>query len=185
MASLRLLTPQDESMILEWRNSDAVAPYMLRDTLISQEDHHHWFGGILIDTDRALFRVMEHEGIPCGFVSLSRIDVQECSCEWGGYLSPHVPRGAELGRTLMYLSIMIAFDQLGLHQIVVEVIIDNNAAMKLYASMGFVWCETKINRAERKHGPVDVFMMSLQRDDWNSLKDDLESRLIMRNLISE
>lgn len=58
MASLRHLTPQDESMILEWRNSDAVAPYMLRDTVISEEEHHKWFGQILADTDSAVFRVL-------------------------------------------------------------------------------------------------------------------------------
>lgn len=82
MASLRHLTPQDESMILEWRNSDAVAPYMLRDTVISEEEHHKWFGQILADTDSAVFRVLEHEGASCGLASLSTINTDKLSADW-------------------------------------------------------------------------------------------------------
>ena len=83
MASLRLLTPHDESMVLDWRNSAAVAPFMLRDTLISQEEHHRWFGQILHDTDNAVFRIMEHEGVSCGLASLTHLDTEGRSAEWG------------------------------------------------------------------------------------------------------
>ena len=83
MASLRLLTPHDEPMILEWRNSAAVAPYMLRDTLISQEEHHRWFGQILNDSDVAVFRIMGHEGVSCGLASLTHLDTKGRSAEWG------------------------------------------------------------------------------------------------------
>lgn len=185
MAALRLPNLNDELMILKWRNSEAVAPYMLRDTFISQEEHHRWFEKILTDTDSGLFRIMEHEGLPCGLVSLSRIDIQELSCEWGGYLSPDTPRGVGLGRTLMYLSIMIAFNHLALKRIVVEVIVGNDAAISLYGSMGFIPDKTKVKRFERQNGPAEVIVMSLERDDWNSLKDRVRSLLMANKLISE
>ena len=185
MAALRLPKPNDELMILKWRNSEAVAPYMLRDTVITPEEHQRWFEKIINDTDHELFRILEHEGITCGFVSLSQISLKVHSCEWGGYLSPDTPRGVGLGRTLMYLSIAIAFSHLGLDQIMVEVIVDNRAAINLYESMGFVRDKTIVNRAERQHGPADVIVMLLNQNDWNSLKDDFRSQLITRNLISE
>lgn len=183
MASLRLLTPQDESMILEWRNSDAVAPYMLRDTLISQEEHHRWFGQILHDTDFAVFRIMEHEGVSCGLASLSPINTEKLSGEWGGYLAPHIPRGSGLGKTLMYLSLTTAFSHLRLNLVQVEVIVGNDAAIGLYDSIGFIRGETIFNRAEHKNGPVDVIAMSLTRDDWNARRDEVKMFLLTNNLI--
>ena len=185
MASLRLLAPHDESMILEWRNSAAVAPYMLRDTLISEEEHQRWFGQILHDTDVAVFRIMEHEGVSCGLASLTHIDTDECSAEWGGYLAPEVRRGSGLGKALMYLSVTAAFHQLGLNQILVEVIVGNDAAIGLYESIGFVRGETIFNRAEHKNGPVDVIAMSLTRDDWNARRDEVKKFLVMNSLIIE
>ena len=185
MASLRHLTPQDESMILEWRNSTSVAPYMLRDTLISEEEHRKWFGQILTDTDFALFRIMEHEGVSCGLMSLSHIHPDKLSGEWGGYLAPHVPRGSGLGKTLMYLSVNAAFNQLGLNQIQVEVIVGNDVAIGLYESLGFLRGETIVNRAERKNGSVDVITMSLKRDSWNIRKLEVKKLLVASNLITE
>lgn len=183
MASLRHLTPQDESMILEWRNSDAVAPYMLRDTVISEEEHHRWFGQILHDTDFAVFRIMEHGGVSCGLASLSRIDTEGLSAEWGGYLAPEIPRGSGLGKALMYLSVSVAFNEFELNQVLVEVIVGNDAAIGLYESIGFTRGETIFNRAEHKNGPVDVIAMSLTRENWNVCGDEVKTLLVANNLI--
>ena len=172
-------------MVLEWRNSAAVAPFMLRDTLISQEEHHRWFGQILHDTDIAVFRIMEHEGVARGLASLTRIDTERLSAEWGGYLAPEVRRGSGLGKALMYLSVTAGFHQLELNQILVEVIVGNGAAIGLYESIGFVRGETIFNRAEHKNGPVDVIAMSLTRDDWNARRDEVKMFLVTNNLIIE
>ena len=185
MTSLRLLTPQDESMILEWRNSDAVAPYMLRDTLISQEEHHRWFGQILHDTDFAVFRIMEHGGVSCGLASLNPINTDKLSGEWGGYLAPHVPRGSGLGKTLMYLSLTMAYSHLRLNLIQVEVIVGNDAAIGLYESIGFLRGETIFNRAEHRNGLVEVIAMSLDQVNWNLRKDEVREFLVANNLITE
>ena len=184
MASLRLLTPQDEIVILEWRNSDAVAPYMLRDTLISQEEHQRWFEKILQDTDVAMFRIMEHEGVSLGLASLSRMDKEELSAEWGGYLAPDVPRGSGFGKALMYLSVSVAFNEFRLNRITVEVLVGNNAAIGLYESIGFIQEDTIFNRAKQKNGYVDVIVMSLTRDTWNARRDQVESLLLANNLIN-
>jgi UDP-4-amino-4,6-dideoxy-N-acetyl-beta-L-altrosamine N-acetyltransferase len=185
MASLRLLTPHDESMVLEWRNSAVVAPFMLRDTLISQEEHHRWFGQILHDTDIAVFRIMEHEGVACGLVSLTRMDTEKLSAEWGGYLAPEVRRGSGLGKALMYLSLSVAFNESELDRVLVEVIVGNDTAIGLYESIGFTRGETIVNRAEHKNGPVDVIAMSLTRKNWNVRSDEVKKFLVTNNLIIE
>ena len=183
MASLRLLTPHDESMVLDWRNSAAVAPFMLRDTLISQEEHHRWFGQTLHDTDNAVFRIMEHEGVSCGLASLSHINMEGLSAEWGGYLAPEAPRGSGLGKALMYLSVSVAFNTFDLNRVSVEVIVGNDVAIGLYESVGFTRGETIFNRAEHKYGPVDVIAMSLTRENWNVRSDEVKTLLVANSLI--
>ena len=185
MASLRFLSPQDQSMILNWRNSESVAPYMLRDTPITHEEHHNWFGHVLLDSDFAVVRIMEHEGICCGLVSISNINNKERSADWGGYLAPDVPRGSGLGKALMYLSVEVAFNQLDLSRILVEVIVDNAAAIRLYESIGFIRVQTIVNRAEQQRGFIDVVQMSLDQDDWHHRREAVETQLVAQNLLSK
>jgi UDP-4-amino-4,6-dideoxy-N-acetyl-beta-L-altrosamine N-acetyltransferase len=185
MASLRFVSPQDQSMILDWRNSEAVAPYMLRDTPISTEEHQNWFGQVLLDSDFAVFRIMEHEGVDCGLVSISNIDNQERSADWGGYLAPDAPRGSGLGKALMYLSVEVAFNQLNLNRILVEVIVDNSAAIGLYESIGFIPVQTIVNRTEQKRGFVDVVQMSLDQHNWNLRRGAVKKQLVENILLAD
>jgi UDP-4-amino-4,6-dideoxy-N-acetyl-beta-L-altrosamine N-acetyltransferase len=185
MVTFRRPTPEDAQMVLEWRNSDAVAPYMLRDDPISQVEHQLWFSNILVDTDTAIYRIMEDVGAPRGFISLTRLDHSQKSCEWGGYLAPHVRRGAGVGKAMMYLSAVTAFEQLEMTQMVVEVIIGNGAAIGLYESIGFSQERIIFNRAQRKDGPVDVIQMSLKRTDWDQRKDTIKLSLLESGLFIE
>jgi RimJ/RimL family protein N-acetyltransferase len=84
----------------------------------------------------------------------------------------------------MYLSVSVAFTDLELKQVLVEVIVGNDAAVGLYESVGFIRGETIFNRAEHKHGPVDVIAMSLTRDDWDERKDEVKTLLVANNLIN-
>jgi UDP-4-amino-4,6-dideoxy-N-acetyl-beta-L-altrosamine N-acetyltransferase len=185
MVTFRRPNPHDALMLLEWRNSDAVAPYMLRDDPIPQVEHQLWFANILVDADSAIYRIMEDGGVPSGFISLTRLDYSQRSCEWGGYLAPHVRRGAGLGKAMMYLSAETAFEQLEMSQIIVEVIIGNNAAIGLYESIGFLQEQIIFNRAQRTDGSVDVIQMTLQRTDWDQRKGTIKLSLLESGLFIE
>jgi RimJ/RimL family protein N-acetyltransferase len=84
----------------------------------------------------------------------------------------------------MYLSVSVAFTDLELKQVLVEVIVGNDAAIGLYESIGFIRGETIFNRAEHKNGPVDVIAMSLTRDDWDERRDEVKTLLVANNLIN-
>ena len=184
MATFRLPTSKDSLMVLEWRNSDAVAPYMLRADPIPQDEHEHWFSNILLGSDTAIHRIMEDAGMPSGFMSLTHLDYKHQTCEWGGYLAPSVRRGIGLGKALMYLSALEAFETLDMNQIVVEVITGNTAAIGLYESVGFTIERTILNRSHHNHVPVDVLVMTLQRSTWEEQRAAIEASLIERDLLN-
>jgi UDP-4-amino-4,6-dideoxy-N-acetyl-beta-L-altrosamine N-acetyltransferase len=182
MLKLRPPHLSDESLILEWRNSPEVAPYMLRDTVISQDEHHDWFTRVIEDNQYSVVRVLEDSGQHLGLVSLTHINQEDRSCEWGGYLAPGTSRGTGLGRALLYLSLKHAFENLKLKLIKIEVIVGNEPARRLYESCGFEFVELITNRAERGTGAVDVLRYHLTLEMWTKVCVNIRSDLIKRGL---
>jgi RimJ/RimL family protein N-acetyltransferase len=86
---------------------------------------------------------------------------------------------------MMYISAETAFEKLEMSQIIVEVIIGNNAAIGLYESIGFLQEQIIFNRAQRTDGSVDVIQMTLQRADWDQRKDAIKLSLLESGLFIE
>lgn len=158
----------DLDRVLEWRNSPEVAAFMYRDDPIPPEEHAAWFPTTMRDRAGARFRVAESVSTPVGWMSLTKIDTRNRSCEWGGYLAPGAPRGMGLGRAMLLASLDMAFTELGMNRVVVEVIVGNDRALHLYESVGFVREGLLRERAWQSGGPRDVICLSLLSRDWQS-----------------
>lgn len=166
MILLRLPVLADMDRVLEWRNSPEVATYMYRDDPIAASEHAEWFPTTLSDSPTSRYRVAEIEGKPVGWLSLTRIDRRNRSCEWGGYLAPSVSRGAGVGRKILGLSLEMAFGELGLNRVVVEVLEGNDRALGLYESLGFRREGLLRERAWQTAGPRDVITMAILASEW-------------------
>lgn len=164
-------------MVLKWRNSPQVAPYMLRDTPITEAEHHEWFSKAKIDSQVSIIRILEDGDQPLGLVSLSNINNVEGTCDWGGYLAPTISRGGGLGKALLYMSINFAIEELNIDTLKVEVIVGNENAIRLYESCGFKFRQLIEHRVVRLSGPVDVLEYSLNRTRWISTKGEVRKRL--------
>ena len=166
MLALRLPRPSDSDLVLEWRNSPDVARFMYRDDPIPATEHANWFPSTLFDGPNTCYRVAEWNGRPSGWISLSRIDRRNRSCEWGGYLAPSAPRGTGIGRHMLAASLDLAFTGLGLHRLVVEVLDGNDRAIGLYKALGFTHEGVLRQRAWQSTGPRDVIIMSILATEW-------------------
>lgn len=162
---LRPLLPDDEPRILKWRNHPDVARFMYRDTPISAEEHAAWFASACADSDEAVHRIALLEGAPVGVSSLTQIDYANSQCEWGGYLAPDVFRGQGLGRQMLEAALSMAFVDLGMQRVFVEVITTNQRAHALYRAVGFELVETIHGRVIRSTGPIDVHRMVASRPE--------------------
>lgn len=157
----------DADVVLSWRNSVEVARFMYRDDPIDPFEHHVWMKSAVVDTPRARFRIAEDESQPIGFMSLTSIDGRHRSCEWGGYLAPTTPRGRGIGEGLLRLGLDMAFGDLDLNRVTVEVLTGNSRAVALYEKVGFVREGLLRQRAWQTTGPRDAFLMSILRSEWN------------------
>lgn len=168
MFSSRNLELADAQNLLEWRNSDSVAPFMFNDRPIRFAEHLSWVEQNLQDEPTGLRRIFIANGQPSGFFSLTSIDITNRSCVWGGYLAPEVPRGRGYGKAMMDESLRIAFEDLDMHRVVVEVIVGNDRAIALYESAGFRREGVLRDRAQQSHGYVDVVIMGILDSEWTS-----------------
>lgn len=155
-------------MVHDWRNHESVARHMYRDSMIPFDEHSRWFSQVLADSPSSRYRVFEADGNPIGWMSLTRIDMGTQSCEWGGYLAPDCPRGRGLGRAMMALSLDLAIVEMGLNRVVVEVLVENSPAIRLYESIGFVLEGRLRERAKQSNGVKDAFLYSVLSSEWLS-----------------
>ncbi|CAB4707229.1 MAG: UDP-4-amino-4,6-dideoxy-N-acetyl-beta-L-altrosamine N-acetyltransferase [Actinobacteria bacterium] len=184
MVLLRAVHIEDEEKILTWRNSPDVAAFMYRDDPISPAEHSHWFQSIISDTESSVVRVLEHNSVASGLSSLSKIDLRHKSCEWGGYLAPNIDRGGGIGRAMLFLALQQAFEELELNRVVVEVLVGNHTALKLYESIGFVREGYLRERAWHTSGPIDVISLSMLRKDWKNIEEKTRLDLVNRGLVN-
>lgn len=184
MVQLRNVILEDETKILTWRNSPEVAAFMYRDDPISPAEHSRWFKSIINDTNSSVVRVLEHNSVASGLSSLSRIDLRHKSCEWGGYLAPDIDRGGGIGRAMLFLALQQAFEEFELNRVVVEVLVGNQTALKLYESIGFVREGYLRERAWHASGPIDVISLSMLRNDWKNIEEKTHLELVNRGLVN-
>jgi UDP-4-amino-4,6-dideoxy-N-acetyl-beta-L-altrosamine N-acetyltransferase len=166
--SLRPLKSEDSSILYHWRNSPSVSQFMYRDDPIEIEDHLRWFNSVYQDTAQSRYRIAEWNSQAVGLVSLTKIDLRQKTCEWGGYLGPEAQRGLGLGKEMIVSSLDIAFTELELNRVTVEVLVTNHRAIKLYESVGFVREGVLRERAIHADGPLDAIILSILRREWRS-----------------
>jgi UDP-4-amino-4,6-dideoxy-N-acetyl-beta-L-altrosamine N-acetyltransferase len=149
-----------------------VAQFMFRDDPIEMEDHLGWFSRACLDSSQAMYRIVEWNSEAVGLVSLTNIDTRHKSCEWGGYLGSEAQRGLGIGKAMILKSLNIAFSELKLNRVAVEVLSDNHQAMKLYESVGFVREGTLRDRAIHATGARDAIIFSILKREWSSRQRD-------------
>ena len=174
--ALRPLAAADGARVLAWRNSQAVAPFMYTDRLITAGEHASWMGATLTAGDRRYW-IIELEGAPVGLANLARIDHENARCEWAYYLADPAVRGRGVGAVVELAVLDHVFGPLRLHKLWCEVLLDNEAVWRLHESFGFRR-EALYRDHVRKAGAWrDVVGLGLLADDWAAARPACAERL--------
>ena len=134
--SLRRMSESDLAQVLEWRNTDRIRGSMFMDRVILWEQHQAWYRRIK-DDPSTVYLIFEYWGVPAGVVNFSRLDSHHRKGEWGFYLgSDDLPRGT--GTIMGKLGLKFAFEELGLHKLIGEALVANEASVNFHLKLGFV-----------------------------------------------
>ncbi|MCE3290110.1 MAG: flmH [Caulobacter sp.] len=174
--TLRPLTAEDGETVLAWRNSEAVAPYMYSEHVITPQEHAGWLARALEADDRR-FWIIELDGAGVGLASLVRIDRDNSKCEWAYYLADPATRGRGVGAVVEYLVLSFVFERLGLNRLWCEVFLDNEAVWKTHEGFGFRR-EALLRDHVRKGGVFrDVVGLGMLKADWPASKAAAREKL--------
>jgi len=137
---LRLLSRDDLSTTLAWRNQQEIRKWFFQSERISDETHRAWFEDYLLKENDAVYIIVEKiRSIPVGQISVYHIDFETRRAEFGRLMiGASEARGKGLAKEATKLLVEFAVNVLQLLEIYLEVYSDNSPAIAIYESCGFV-----------------------------------------------
>lgn len=120
-------------MILKWRTSDFVTRYMYTDIEYNLEKQNQWYETIRNESD-SYYWVVTYKNQPIGFVSITSIHARDKRAYWNFYIGD--PTFGMLGGFIGPYVYNYAFQQLGLHKLMGEVMEENVGVRKMHIKQG-------------------------------------------------
>lgn len=160
-------TAEFADCVLRWRNDPDILGQLCSERAPTREEHEQWLARL--DERRREFVVLDAgTSQPLGTASLSDVDARSGQAELGILIGEKSAWGRGIGRAAILALLKVAFDELVLHRVYLRVFPDNERALRLYASAGFVR-EGLLREAVRKDGRFrDLVVMSILDREWRA-----------------
>lgn len=159
------LKPAEAEMVRRWRNSAGVRRWMYSSQKITKAEHAAFCAKIKTDKENGYWLAKgPGRAAFSGVVYLNRVDRVASSAYLGVYANPESDapgRGTELMRALTWL----AFHELGLKTLKLEVFADNLKATTFYRRCHFR--TVRLLKGSPRSAGVAVRVMLLDRKEWS------------------
>ncbi len=153
------LSGKDIEMIRMWRNHPDVRIWMYSQHEIEEKEHISFIESLKKSYGNAYWLV-KSESDYLGVLYLNRINLRHKHAYMGLYANPF-QKTSGAGKILGRLVIRLAFDILDLHTLKLEVMEDNERAIKLYTKLGFKE-EGRLKEFINRNGRwIDVIVMGI------------------------
>lgn len=166
----------DKAPLREWRNKPEVTRWGYSNHVISEEEHNAWFDAMLADASKVYWKIVA-DGVEVGSVFLTGVSSQGSSCEWGMYLADVNARGKGVAQAACVLSFRYAFNELAVDVVKCEAVAQNENAIGLYESVGYVRTGLQTNAVKRDNEMLSVVTLELTRDSWNISESNVLQKL--------
>ena len=166
----------DRASLREWRNDPAVSKWMYTNHEIGEAEHNAWFDAMLADVSKVYWKIVA-DGVAVGAVFLAGVSSQGSSCEWGMYLADVNTRGKGVAQAACALSFRYAFNELAVDAVKCEAVAQNENAIGLYESVGYVRTGIQIDAVQRGGEMLSVVTLELTRKSWNMSESSVLQKL--------
>ena len=166
----------DRASLREWRNDPAVSKWMYTNHEIGEAEHNAWFDAMLADVSKVYWKIVA-DGVAVGAVFLTGVSIQGKSCEWGMYLADVNTRGKGVAQAACALSFRYAFNELAVDAVKCEAVAQNENAIGLYESVGYVRTGIQIDAVQRGGEMLSVVTLELTRKSWNMSESSVLQKL--------
>lgn len=140
--AIRQLEEGDIERLRVWRNNPDNSKYLRKIKYITEEMQRKWYENYLKNDDEMAFAIVENQCIHEVVGSVSLYNFCDKRAEFGKILiGNEKAHGKKIGYTATRAVLQIAFEVLGLDEVVLECNNDNLAAIRVYEQAGFVLSE--------------------------------------------
>ena len=130
------LSGEEKKMVRSWRNHENIRKWMYSGSIISLEDHAKFLNQLKEDDKNFYWIVVNKDCAYIGTIYLNRMDFNNRHTYMGIYSNPY--SGLKNKGTLLFQSIRkLAFKFAKLHTLKLEVMDNNQKAIKFYKKSGF------------------------------------------------
>lgn len=159
---LREIEEEDLEIVVIWRNDPEILKWLFSYLPLSMSKQRRWYHKYVEDRTQQTFVIEAKGKIPVGTVGLSHIDYRNQIAELGILIDKDWQHKG-IGREALNLLIEFAWNEMNMRKIKALVFKENEAAINLYKSCGFVE-EGILKKEIFKNGEFkDVVIMALMR----------------------
>lgn len=135
---LKEIEKEHTSLIVKWRNNPKVQSNFIFQEIFTDEMHNNWMD-LKVKTGEVIQYIIFEKitDRPIGSVYLRDVDYNNEKAEYGIFIGEDDARGKGYGSEAAQLICQYAFDQMGLHKIMLRVFARNVGAIKSYEKAGF------------------------------------------------
>ena len=130
------LNDEEKELVRNWRNHNGVRRWMYSDHIISREEHSMFIDGLKKDNKNFYWLAKNKDEKYMGVIYLNKVDFDNKNAYLGIY-SEQTSRLSGSGKLLIECLGKLSFDILDLHSLKLEVIENNDRAIRFYEKSGF------------------------------------------------
>ena len=168
---LRAIEVEDLGLLVDWRNAPEVAEHFYEREPLSLQMQKKWFEGFISRSKSEKYFIIanRNDKKPIGTISIYSVDWRSRHAEFGRFfIADKSSRGKGYGREALSLLLGYCFNQLNLNKIYCDTQIDNNMAIGLYESLGFVREGIKREHVFSDGKYIDLAVLSILASEWQN-----------------
>lgn len=158
----RSIEPEDLPLILSWRNSDSVRPFMPHQAQITKEQHAHWYETVVLSDDHHywIFGLSKTQEL-LGVAHLKNLNRKLRCAESGLYIVDTSMREQGLGREAYQAMFSYGLDELDLTWLYANILRSNNVSISFHRDLGFQDSPPQAETPPSSTHPPDVLRLFL------------------------
>ncbi|WP_407424912.1 UDP-4-amino-4,6-dideoxy-N-acetyl-beta-L-altrosamine N-acetyltransferase [Treponema sp.] len=166
---LRPLALSDTDNIVKWRNSQFVKNNLFSQNDLTVEQHVNYFNNVVSKGKCYQFIIeakIGMETLDIGTTFIKNIDFDNRKGEFGIFIGEEKARGKGCAKLAIKEILQIAFNELNLNRCYLEVLSNNQTAIKLYKKVGFQIEGTLHQDYIRNEETYDVILMAILKENY-------------------
>ena len=175
---LRKVHEEDLEKIMVWRMKPSVTKYMYTDPVLTLEGQKKWFQKISTD-ESCRYWIIDVDGVAIGLLGLIHIEPEHKRCSWVWYIGEDEYRGKGIAKKIQLNLYDYVFYHMNFNRLYSDILSFNTHEIKnVHEAVGYE-VEGVLKQHVIKNGEyLDVVMMGITKDKWNTIKGDFEYSVI-------